>query len=301
MWKQLAGQRGTGLLLAVLALVVTGCSGDASPTTVVPATTIAVPATTPPVVSTTSTTEPPPTTTTTTTSTTTTTLPATSSTVAGSTDTVPTTIATDIDYSDPCAVFALFVDAVAVSDYGLAFALVHPYAKGQPPLGSESGLDRFSSAEDPAFASYALDVSTAPPDDCRFLAFGESFGDPIGAVLVTTTGALKATAMRGDQGEWRIDELSDHVKSVSPPPDSVQPSFAEVVFTTPIGTFDERLQVDGEDVFDYQTQESLTDPELVEISYAPTTGFAPGEHIAILMSVLETGLLDAEAISWRVP
>ena len=133
------------------------------------------------------------------------------------------------------------------------------------------------------------------------MAFGESFNEPIGAVEMDGAGGVRAVPMRSAEGIWLIDELTDHVAAVSPPPGSVQPSFAEVVFTTPVGTFDARVQVDGEDVFDYQMEESPTDPELIEVSYAPATGFASGEHTAILLTVLENGLLDAEAISWRVP
>lgn len=276
---------------AVIAAFLAACSTTPAPTSA-PATTTPTTSATSLVETTVATVAP---------STTTSTAPPTTTTTTTMPPPVTSTVPAFLEPDAACVAFAIFVAAVDEGDVETAYGLVHPFSKTQPPLGLEGGEDRFSGSDDPDFATYARELASLPGDACRFITLGESFGSAIGAIELSSPTSIAAIPVRQDEGEWRIDQLLDHVFAVAPPEGSIQPSFAAPSFTTPVGTFDFRMQVDGVDVAEPATLESVLDPERIVISYAPPTGYPSGAHRAVLVSVLENGLVDAATVSWSVP
>jgi len=274
-------------------MLVAACTGSSAPTTGPPPTTRAEPAQT-----------------TVTAATTTTTVPATTTTTPPATTTTTTTSGDSrtVDLTTPCGVLVEWVARAADANWTGTWELTHPVTRdGLPDLGvagrgspDEVYQDELSIAVAP--------WASAGGVECTFHEFGMSYGERVGVAALVGTVALGAPGpsvraaawpMRTRSSRWLVDDLANHVSLVLPAgPFEQHDASSGVQFTTPVGTFDILLAIDGTVVPVTGLDESPDDR--VVVGWVPGAPLAPGIHDVVVATMLENGLLAALATTWEV-
>ncbi len=277
------------VVILVLALGLAGCTSTPATTTAaaIPTTTTTATSTT-----TTSTTVAPVTTTSTSTSTTTTT-------------TVPLTVDTiEVDLTTPCGVVEGWLAFASIAAWDETWGLTHPFSQTGSPF--EDGAGGYGAVDNPAYQDEtAMTAAVVGVNvECSFADFGTSFGESVGVATVigesvAGPGAL-GVAVRTDAGQWKVDSFANHVSIVSPDPFGEPEPDERVVFVTPLGTFDTLVVVDGVSV-EAVLVENPVNPDEGIGTWVPGTPFASGTHVVTVASMLENGVLAAQAVQWMVP
>lgn len=272
-------------------LILGACTSTASTSTTLPASTTV--AATAPLTTTTTIAA------TTTSSSSTTTSTSTTTTIALTIDTI------EVDLTTPCGVVEGWLAYASIDAWAETWDLTHPFTQAGPP--SEDGTSGYGSLDNEAYQDETgMTAATVGVDlvDCSFADFGTSFGESVGVATVTGNGdagvAALAVAMRTEAGQWKVDNFAGHVSIVSPDPFGEPEPGERVVFATPLGTFDSLVIVDGTTVTAILV-ENPVDPEEGIGTWVPPEPFGSGHHVVTVATMLENGILSAQAVLWTLP